>query len=172
MLLIVVGSGGCSEAAHSRSEAQRESAADDPTTETNVAARICEPYRIEVTGSNYRWHVRYPGFDGRLATSDDVLTLRHVHVPLETAVELVLKSTDYVYVLEIPIFEKKEIAVPSLEFQMEFRPTIAGQYPLLGNELCGDSHPELTGIIVVESRALFLKWLSEQKLEAPTARSY
>src|SRR4029077_9337405 len=109
----------------------------------------------------YRWHVRYPGEDGRLVTEGAALTLRDVHVPVQTKVILVLKSTDFVYTLALPQFGLKEIAVPDLEFRMEFRSTVAGRFELIGDELCGDPHPELRGVLIVEPVDRFLSWLHE-----------
>ena len=127
-----------------------------------VKFEIREPLSIEMTGSHYRWQIRYPGADNPLLINDDVLTERHVHVPVGTNIRIVLKSDDYVYVLSFPEFGLKEIAVPSLEFCLTFRPTVLGQFALDGDELCGDPHPELRGQLIVESRDEFLTWLERQ----------
>ncbi len=126
-----------------------------------MTAKIPEPFCIEMTGSNYRWHVRYPDSEGRFAEQNE-RTTRDIHVPDQTNVVLVLKSDDYVYTLELPQYQMKEIAVPKLEFRMEFRTPEAGRFPLLGDELCGDPHPELKGDLIVEPREQFLKWLKER----------
>ena len=131
---------------------------------------IHEPYCIEVTGHEYRWEVRYPGVDGLLATDDDLMTVRNVHVPQETDVVLLLKSLDYVYVMALPKFGLKEMAIPTLEFRMSFHPQEAGQFALLGDELCGDPHPELKGHLIVEPREHFLAWLHRQGHEPPTQK--
>ena len=127
--------------------------------------QIPEPYTIEITGTDYRWRVRYPGIDGLLATNDDVIRFRDVHIPTETNVELVLKSADFVYGLALPEFQKREIAVPNLEFRVCLRPTVSGTYALNGDEFCGDPHPELTGVLIVESRERFQQWLVQQSPE-------
>jgi len=114
------------------------------------ALPISEPYRIEVTGNDHRWEVRYPGA---------VRTGRSGHVPVATHVIFVLKSKDYVYTLGIPQYGLKEIAVPDLEFQMEFRPSAAGRFSLLGQELCGDPDGDFQGQLIVEPRDQFARWL-------------
>ena len=123
---------------------------------------IPQPYRIEITGDQYQWHVRYPGFDGVLATSDDVMTGPVVHVPENTEIIFQLKSTDFVYLLSLPQFRLKEIAVPGLDFSITFRPDTMGEFAREGDDLCGDSHPEMTGRLIVESRPQFVSWLRQQ----------
>ena len=88
--------------------------------------------------------------------------VRDVHIPVQTDVVLVLRSEDYVYTLALPQFGLKEIAVPTLEFRLDFRPPDAGRFPLLGDQLCGDPHPDLQCGLVVESRDQFLKWLKNR----------
>jgi heme/copper-type cytochrome/quinol oxidase subunit 2 len=151
-------SAGCSETSGPVSDFRAATSDCSPSS----PAVIHEPYCIEVTGHEYRWEVRYPGADGLLATNDDVISVRNVHVPQETDVVLLLKSLDYVYVMALPQFRLKELAVPTLEFQMSFHSQEAGQFALLGDELCGDPHPELKGHLIVEPREHFLAWLNLQ----------
>lgn len=173
LMVIITTAAGCSDAARSHSEATSSSwECDRRTNVADIVTKIQEPYHIEVTGHNYRWHVRYPNSTGRIETEKDALAVRDIHVPLETEVVLVLKSTDYVYVLSLPEFGKKEIAVPTLEFRMQFRPETTGQFALLGEELCGDPHPELKGSLVVEPQAQFLDWLQKLSSRAPSETPY
>ena len=136
-----------------------QSTVDQPT----VDATIREPYCIEITGSDYRWHVRYPDGDGQIAEQGSGPIVRDIHVPCQTDVVFVLTSNDYVYTLALPQYGLKEIAVPKLEFRMEFHPLVAGRFPLEGDELCGDPHPNLQGELIVEPRDRFMKWLADQK---------
>lgn len=139
---------------------------------TNVTPKIHEPLCIEMTGSNYRWQVRYHNADGCVATDDDVLTVRNVYVPLETEIILLLRSRDFVYLLTLPEFGLKEIAVPDLEFRMTFRPPAVGRFAMDGDELCGDPHPELRGQLIVQSRNDFLAWLDEQRKNIPEGKQF
>ncbi|HZL91202.1 MAG TPA: hypothetical protein VFB96_22740 [Pirellulaceae bacterium] len=126
-------------------------------------ASFAAPYCIEITGSKKRWHVRYPDYSGRLRTGDDrVLSVRNIHVPLNTRVVFILKSADYVYTFAIPEYGLKEIAVPNLKFEMEFQSDKAGKFDLIGEPLCGDPHSEIVGHIVVDPRDRFLAWLERR----------
>jgi len=151
-MVLAIFAAGCTDAPRSDAQAKAPQASE-------VVLQIREPYQIEITGSKDRWHVRYPGADGRPVTSADTLVVRNIHVPQETKIVLVLKSTDYIYTLSLPQFHLKEIAVPDLEFRMEFCPPEAGQFELVGNQLCGDPHAELQGVLIVEPRDHFLGWL-------------
>jgi len=137
-------------------------------TPSSAAIEIGEPYVIEITGHKYRWHIRYPGADGIPSTSDDVTALRNLHLPQEKNIVLVLKSNDFVYKFALPDFNVNEMAVPSLEFRASLHPTVTGTFELIGDEFCGDPHPELNGAVFVEPPDQFRKWLSEQPLQAST----
>lgn len=172
LLLAVNLTAGCTDLSCANPESTPVRDSELQVNSTDVANPLDEPYQIEVTGHEYRWHVRYPSSSGQLETDQDSVSLRDIHVPLDADIVFVLKSKDYVYVLELPEFGKKEIAVPSLEFQMQFRPEKAGRYPLLGDELCGDPHPELKGTLVVESQAQFLDWLQGQASATAAERTF
>lgn len=139
-----------------------ETGAQTPSN-TNKSISIPEPYRIEITGGKYRWHVRYPGPDGVLDSPDDIAVERDLHVPLGIEIELQLKSNDYVYLLSLPQFHLKQIAVPTLDFTLTFRSDEIGEFDLDGDEFCGDPHPELKGLLFVQSRAQFETWVREQE---------
>lgn len=132
-----------------------------------VAAPACDqreqtpfpsPYVIEVTGSDFRWDLRYPGDDGRLHTGDDLCAERHIHVPANSRIRLELRSEDYLYQLGFPGLGLKEIAVPDLEFSMEFESGDPGTHELLGGQFCGYTHPDLKGELVVLPPAEFREW--------------
>ncbi len=122
-------------------------------------ASISEPLFIQLTGTKHRWRADYPMIDGTFLAIDDLQAESQLHVPLDTEVVLILKSTDYIYTLAIPELGLKEIAVPDLEFRMAFRPTRVGLFPLIGEELCGLPGGDNSGQLVVESREQFLAWL-------------
>ena len=127
-----------------------------------VVVHIHEPYRIDVTGRDYQWHVDYPGPDGESGTDDDVRSLRNIHIPLNTKIVLKLHSKDYIYSLALPEYDLREIAVPQLEFELKLRASAPGRFELRGNQMCGYSHPQLLGHLIVQERAEFEIWIREQ----------
>ena len=118
------------------------------------------PLLIEVTGDDYYWHVRYAGPDGELHTSDDVEDLTDLHVPAATPVRVRLLSQDYVYVLAVPEFGLKQVAVPDLSFDLDFEIEAPGTYRLAGQQLCGFRHESLNGDLFVHTSAEFRTWLN------------
>ncbi len=119
---------------------------------------IPDPYSIEITGSNKSWSARYPDVSGHLGAGIKVSAGEDIHVPLGAKIILILKSTDYLYTFSIPETGLKEIAVPTLEFRIEFQPTEATQLDLVGEQLCGDPHSQVAGRLVIEPQDRFLEW--------------
>jgi cytochrome c oxidase subunit 2 len=117
------------------------------------AAASSEPLRVRVTGHDFTWQLRYPGPDRSLDTPDDFLTQRHLHLPMETDIELELRSDDFVYSLYLPDYELVEMAFPGRPFLLEFSTGSVGTSRLLGSQMCGYTHDELLGDIVVSGPA-------------------
>ncbi|HET9481584.1 MAG TPA: hypothetical protein VFP98_07510 [Candidatus Polarisedimenticolia bacterium] len=124
-------------------------------------ALAAAPFEVRVTGRDFRWHILYPGPDGRLDTPDDLRALQHLHLPARTKIELDLRSDDYVYGLNLPDLDAADLAVPGRPFVMEFRTEGPGTYRLLGNQMCGGRHPELIGDLVVLTPEAFGEWSAD-----------
>lgn len=104
---------------------------------------------IEVTGDKFYWHFRYPGRDGIVGSLDDIVGSRELIVPLNRQIRLRLRSLDYIYVFEFPPLGIREIAVPELQYSVEFvlqKPTVS---TLPMDPLCafGQFQNESMGII-------------------------
>lgn len=124
------------------------------------------PLLVEVRGDDYEWHITYAGPDRALNTSDDIVDMRDVHVPVATPVQIQLRSEDYVYLLALPDLELKQVAVPDMEFNIDFQFDVAGAYELEGNQLCGFRHETLMGKVFVQSREQFRAWLQDRHNKA------
>ncbi len=121
------------------------------------------PLLVQVKGDDYEWHITYAGPDRKLNTSDDIVDMKDVHVPVATPVRIQLRSEDYVYLLALPELELKQIAVPDMEFSIDFQFDAAGAYELEGNQLCGFRHETLMGKVFVQSSDQFRAWLQERR---------
>lgn len=121
--------------------------------------RKWDELQVEVTGNDFQWQYRYPGRDNKLRTDDDRLALRNLHLPARTKAKLILKSGDYLYTYAIPEFDKQEIAVSDMTFNIDFVTREVGTFEFRGDQFCGFSHPQLSGQLVVESDAAFNRWL-------------
>jgi cytochrome c oxidase subunit 2 len=121
---------------------------------------IPDPFHIQLTGTEHRWRVSYPGMG---AAADRLSRGPDLHLPVDANVVIVLKSTDYIYTVSIPDLGLKEIAVPDLEFRLEFRSTKVGVYDLIGEEMCGEPGREGPGRLIVEPRERFLARISPEQ---------
>jgi cytochrome c oxidase subunit 2 len=118
---------------------------------------------VRVTGDDFQWHVRYPGADGVLQTADDVVTLRHLHVPANVETTVELTSRDYLYTFAVPEFRIKEVAVPDLTITWTLPAAAPGTFELRGDQLCGYSHENLMGNVVVQPPEEFVRWLGAER---------
>lgn len=86
--LVVIVTAGCFDSNRSNSEAMSLPKSEPRTSAADDADLINEPYHVEVTGHDYRWHVRYLNSTDRTETEKDWLPVRNIHVPLDTDVVL------------------------------------------------------------------------------------
>ncbi len=107
---------------------------------------------IEVTGDEFNWYFRYPGPDGLLGTGDDRHSVQHLYLPDNSEVDLKLKSNDYVYTFALPELGMKEIAVPGLDFELQFTTRGEQTMQLMGDQLCGFEHESLIGNVYVRNQ--------------------
>ena len=121
-----------------------------------------KPLLIDITGSEYRWHYRYPGLDETLGTADDIRRLGDLHLAVGTSVVLQLKSEDYIYIFELPHIDRVKMAVPEMVFTLEFMPDSLGAFELEGDQMCGFSHESLKAKLIVETREDFATWLVDK----------
>ena len=137
----------------------RPAAKDEHTESKPDLRRERTQIHIEVRGDNYRWFVRYPGADDVLHSGDDIVVQRDLILPIHVDTHLHLKSNDLVYSLSLPHLGLKEIAVPELDFGLNFKPEQVGTFALRGDQLCGYSHTNLIGQLIVKSADDFDAWL-------------
>lgn len=128
----------------------------------NSAPRV-EVIKIEMTGHDFKWQSHSSGGDGRLGTADDVRAAHVLHVPPDADVEIVLKSMEYIYTLAVPQAKIKEIAVPDLTFRLQFKADQVGTFVLPGDQMCGYSHPDLMGTLIVETQKDYARWLASKQ---------
>ena len=144
-------------------------------------------FRVEITGEQFIWNVRYPGPDGRLgrtepryyekigntvgivpddpAGADDIITLNNLAVPVNTPVELTLRSKDVLHDFYLPNLRIKQDAVPGLAIPLRFTATKVGDYPVACAELCGHSHYNMRATLKVMEPDALQAWLREMAAE-------
>lgn len=102
--------------------------------------------RVELTGEQFRWNVRYPGADQEfgevhvsyidLGTSNslgfnwedkdgyDDLMPQEIHLPVDRDVELLIRSKDVLHSATMAHFRVKMDAVPGMTTRFAFKPTV------------------------------------------------
>ncbi len=124
-----------------------------------VPASEGPPLTVRVRGFDYHWSTRYPGQDGVLDTADDRLAPGPPTVPELTRVTVELASGDKIYSWEEAERDIRENAIPGLARTAVFETGGVGRIRLRGDQMCGYSHPLLSGWISVLERAEFERWL-------------
>lgn len=107
---------------------------------------------VEVEGNEFHWTFRYPGVDGVLGNDDDQYSQQNLFLPDHSEITLKLVSKDYVYSFALPDLGLKEIAVPDLEFNLNFNTKSEQTLLLLGDQFCGYSHKTLIGKVYVRNQ--------------------
>ena len=123
------------------------------------------PLVVEVTGQQFAWSFKYPGF-GDLASA----TLK---LPLRKTVELRITSLDVTHSFWVPEFGQKQDAVPGSVNKLAITPDRQGTYPVVCTELCGLGHALMRSMAEVMPPKDFLAWAKGQqkKLGGPAATS-
>ncbi|GBC98452.1 Alternative cytochrome c oxidase subunit 2 [bacterium HR17] len=144
-------------------------------------------FRVEITGEQFAWGIRYPGKDGEFgrtdlrlvsdsnplgidpndpASKDDIVFPAgqgELHLPLNHPVVFLVRSKDVIHSFFVPFARLKMDAVPGMTTRIWFTPTKAGTYEFACAELCGLGHYRMRGVLVVEPMEQLQKWLSEQQ---------
>jgi cytochrome c oxidase subunit 2 len=108
---------------------------------------------IYVVGKQWMWKVQHLGGQREI---------NELHVPLGSAVRLIMSSQDVIHSFFIPAFRIKHDVVPGSTQTLWFRATKSGVFHLFCAEYCGTDHSRMTGRIVVMERTDFERWLSQQ----------
>jgi cytochrome c oxidase subunit 2 len=146
--------------------------------------------QVEAVGKQWHWSYRLPGEDGEFgnadirqmtpdnplgvdpndpAGQDDVIVLEPlVHLPLNQATHMLLRSSDVLHNFTVPQFRVKMDLVPGMVTYQWFEPTEPGTYEVLCEELCGVGHFAMRSKVIVESEADFATWLDAQPTFAET----
>lgn len=125
--------------------------------------RILNPFPIEVTGENFEWSVRYPGKDGLLDTSDDILSNDAIHLPAHSSVLINLNSADYLYFVDFSELPEMAMAVPGLEKSISFTTKSPRSMEFKGHQMCGYSHQSLIKKVIVQSESQLMDWFEDLK---------
>lgn len=128
--------------------------------------RVLEPapegsLRIDVTGEQWWWRVRYVP-----AAGEPVELANEIHLPLGERVEFRLASPDVIHAFWIPSLAGKVDMIPGRQTRLALEATRPGVYRGACAEYCGASHAFMNFMVVVEPREAFEAWLATQRRPA------
>jgi len=78
--------------------------------------------------------------------------VQDLFLPDNAEVQLKLNSNDYLYSFALPELGMTEIAVPGLNFELQFNTQEEQVWQLLGDQFCGFSHETLIGKVYVRNQ--------------------
>jgi cytochrome c oxidase subunit 2 len=145
---------------------------------------LAEALRVEITGQQFAWNVRYAGPDGRFGRTDprlvndsggnplgldrtdpaaaDDLVRPTLIVPVGRPVEVLLRSKDVLHSFFVRELRIKQDAVPGMLIRVKFQADRVGRYEICCAELCGLGHHRMRSYLEVVEPPEFQKRLEEQ----------
>lgn len=112
--------------------------------------------RIEVSGEQWWWRVRYLPQEG---TGVAVDSANEIRLPAGQAVEFILSSPDVIHSFWIPSLGGKVDMIPGRITTLVLEPLEPGVYRGACAEYCGASHAVMNFMTVVMEPAAFARWL-------------
>jgi cytochrome c oxidase subunit II len=125
-----------------------------------VAAKD-EPLTIRATGQQWLWRYDYP---------NDAFSYYKLVVPVDTAVELELLSTDVVHTWNVPDLSGKRDAVPGKTNKVVFRADEEGTYEGQSATLSGQGYAAMRTAVEVVSPQAYEDYVKQQKAEIEAAQ--
>ncbi len=139
---------------------------------------------VEALGQQWHWSFRLPGDDGKFGNvdaafitddnpfgmdpedphglDDRLIESNHLHLPIDRAVKINLRSKDVLHNFTVTEFRVKMDLVPGLVSYIWLTPTRTGTFDLLCEELCGIGHFAMRGKVTVAERASYDAWYAAQ----------
>ena len=112
--------------------------------------------RIDVTGKQWWWRVRYVSDRGAVETANEL------RLPVGQRVNLRLMSTDVIHSFWVPSIAGKMDLIPGRVTHLALEPTRTGVFRGVCAEYCGTSHALMAFHVVVMERDDFDAWLDHQ----------
>mgnify|MGYP006271042475 CR=1 FL=1 len=122
---------------------------------TSISAPAANAKQIDVRAWTWNWEFTYALPEGNVFRSPEL------HVPVDTPVQLTMRSDDVIHSLFIPAFRVKKDAVPGRFNKVWFTADKVGTFPIFCTEYCGTGHSSMVTQVVVHPPGEFDVWLAE-----------
>lgn len=120
-----------------------------------------KPLQIEATGQQWLWRYSYP---------NGAFSYYKLVVPVDTAVELNLVSSDVVHTWDVPALAGKREAVPGKTNQVVFRADEKGRYFGQAATLSGQAYAAMRTEVEAVSPSEYEAFVEKQKTEVEAAQ--
>jgi cytochrome c oxidase subunit 2 len=144
----------------------------------DIEAKASDSMPLNVTAQQYKWTFEYPEVQtGEANGQPTYLTSNELHVPVDRQLSVHLTALDVLHSFWVPEWRIKRDAVPAgaggdeIDDDFVVTPNEEGTFALICTELCGFGHATMRATVVVESKADFDQWVSDQKAAAAKASS-
>jgi cytochrome c oxidase subunit 2 len=121
-----------------------------------------EPLRIEVTGEQWWWRVRYLDSSGTARFE----TANELHLPVGQPVEFILKSRDVIHSFWVPALGGKVDMIPGRTNRMRATAERPGVFRGQCAEYCGGPHAMMSFYVVAQQPEAFEAWAQRQRAPA------
>ena len=121
--------------------------------------------RIEVSGEQWWWRVRYLP-----AGQEPITVANEIRLPVGEPVEFHLESPDVIHSFWIPPLGGKMDMIPGRKTRLVLTPSRTGVFRGVCAEYCGASHALMAFSAVVQEKQEFAAWLAHQSRPAETPR--
>jgi cytochrome c oxidase subunit II len=120
-------------------------------------------FRIEVTGHQWWWEVRYQGKEA----SRSFTTANEIHIPTGEPVRVVLWSEDVIHSFWVPALTGKTDTIPGQHNETWLEADTPGVYRGQCTEYCGQQHAHMGFSVVAQKPEDFQAWWDAQLRPAP-----
>jgi cytochrome c oxidase subunit 2 len=139
-----------------------DNAREQPATgEAGLTSLKTEPLKIEATGQQWLWRYDYP---------NDAFSYYKLVVPVDTAVELELHSTDVVHTWNVEELARKADAVPGKTNKVLFSADEEGNFTGDSATLSGQAYAAMRTEVEVVSPEEYKEFIKTQKEEIVAAQ--
>jgi len=132
-----------------------------PTGTAGLQVAHSEPLQIAVTGQQWLWRYDYP---------NEAFSYYKLVVPVDTAVELNLVSTDVIHTWNVPDLAGKADAVPGKTNHLFFRADEEGSYFGRAATLSGQAYAAMRAEVEVVSPQTYEAFIEQRKNEIQAAQ--
>jgi len=114
-----------------------------------------QPLRIEVTGHQWWWEVRYP--------ESGVVTANQLHLPAGRPVDLTVTSADVIHSFWVPRLGGKIDMVPGHHNQIRLQADEPGKHRGQCAEFCGTQHSRMVLHVEAHTPDNFARWIEARQ---------